>query len=147
MSAAAVFAPIASLTRSFAPRSTRTSRSSTLTRATMGAGNSKVPAGMKLTYFDLPALGEPVRLLLELSGSAWEDERITFPEWGALKASTKWGQVPVLKTPDGEEMTQTKALVRYLGAKVPVGGKYRSILPSAIDYSFEFRRVWNTCMA
>ena len=77
---------------------------------------------MKLSYFPIPALGEPIRLILELSGAEWEDNRMAFADWGEFKPKTKWGQMPVLHTADGVEMTQTKPLVRYLGAKVSVGG-------------------------
>ena len=36
-------------------------------------------------------------------------------------AGTKWGQIPSMMV-DGEELTQTRAIVRYLGAKVSVAG-------------------------
>lgn len=75
-----------------------------------------------MSYFPIPALGEPVRILLELSGEEWTDNRMAFSEWGEMKPKTKWGQVPVLHTADGAEMTQTKPLVRFLGAKLSVGG-------------------------
>lgn len=72
----------------------------------------------KLTYFGLPALAEPIRLLLVLGGMEWEDEIMTFDTWGEFKKTTKWGQLPVLVTPEGKKMSQSKAMLRYLGKKV-----------------------------
>merc|ERR1712244_104258 len=48
---------------------------------------------IKLTYFDLRAMGEPCRLLLAYGGLKYEDERIPPPwdptsTWGTLKPST-----------------------------------------------------------
>lgn len=76
---------------------------------------------MKLTYFDIPALGEPIRLLLELGGFDWEDCRVQFKDWAAMKPRTKWGQMPILEM-DGLEMTQTKAIVRFLAPMISIEG-------------------------
>eukprot|EP00440_Ansanella_granifera_P040228 gb/GFBE01043634.1/.p2 GENE.gb/GFBE01043634.1/~~gb/GFBE01043634.1/.p2 ORF type:complete len:227 (-),score=69.34 gb/GFBE01043634.1/:115-795(-) len=72
----------------------------------------------KLQYFGIPALAEPIRILLHLGKFDWTDDRIDFKEWPNIKPTTKWGQVPLLITPDGKELTQTKAIVRYLAAQV-----------------------------
>lgn len=40
-----------------------------------------------ITYFDVPGLGEPVRLALVMSGEEWEDKRLTYEEIVALKPS------------------------------------------------------------
>lgn len=44
-------------------------------------------------------------------------------EWGALKPTTKWGQMPVLRLADGSEMTQSKPMARFLAktSKTPEG--------------------------
>lgn len=75
-----------------------------------------------LKYFDIPALGEPIRLLLALGGFEFTDERIPHDAWPAIKPTTKWGQMPVLMTPDGVEMTQVQAIVHFLAKQVSVGG-------------------------
>lgn len=88
-----------------------------------------------LKYFDIPALGEPIRLLLVLGGFNWEDERVDFEEWPALKGQTKWGQLPVLITADGFELTQTKAICRFLATKVVVEGSI--LYPRDASIAFE----------
>ncbi|KAK3256507.1 hypothetical protein CYMTET_34365 [Cymbomonas tetramitiformis] len=75
-----------------------------------------------LKYFGIPALGEPIRLVLHLGGLDWKDERMQFADWGPIKPTTKWGQCPLLTTPDGKEMTQSKAILRYLSKIVEVEG-------------------------
>lgn len=39
----------------------------------------------RITYFDIPALGEPARWLFTYGGIYFEDHRLTFEEWPALK--------------------------------------------------------------
>ncbi|CAM9191246.1 unnamed protein product [Scytosiphon promiscuus] len=75
---------------------------------------------MKLTYFDLPGLGEPVRLALAQSGVEWEDNIINFDDWLALKPATPLGQLPVLEV-DGVLIPQSLAQLRYVGK---IGGLY-----------------------
>ena len=41
----------------------------------------------KLTYFDVKALGEPIRLLLHYMGKEFEDYRLSRDEWPRLKSS------------------------------------------------------------
>lgn len=71
-----------------------------------------------LNYFPVPGPGEPVRAMLALGGYDWKDEIITGKEWSVLKPKTKWGQMPVLKAADGRELTQAKAICRFLAKEV-----------------------------
>lgn len=71
-----------------------------------------------LQYFGIPALAEPIRVLLHLGKYDWTDTKLEFNEWASVKPTTKWGSVPCLRTPDGQELTQSKSIVRYLGAQV-----------------------------
>ena len=82
---------------------------------------------VKLTYFNLRARGEPCRLLLAYGGIKYEDERIAPPweegsTWGALKDSTPFGQLPVLKW-DGVELAQSVACARFIAREVGLAGK------------------------
>jgi hypothetical protein len=54
-------------------------------------GKKNCFAGRKLTvtYFDIPALGEPIRILCVLGGLDWEDKKVSFADWGKLKPTTR----------------------------------------------------------
>jgi glutathione S-transferase len=69
---------------------------------------------LQLTYFDSPGRAEPVRIALRMAGVPFEDHRLKFPEFAALKAAggLPLGSVPVL-TVDGQKITQTAAMLRY----------------------------------
>lgn len=71
-----------------------------------------------LHYFDLYGRGEIIRVLLIHHKVDFEDHRISFQDWPALKASglAEFGQLPVLEI-DGVKLVQTKAILHYLGDK------------------------------
>jgi len=75
---------------------------------------------ISLTYFKIPALGEPLRILLHLGGFDWSDEYPT--DWAKQKPLTKWGQLPIMQIDGEEQMAQTKALFRFLAKQVVVEG-------------------------
>ena len=72
---------------------------------------------LKLHYFPLYGRGEPIRMLLDHAGVKFEENKISFADWPALKASGKFefGQLPCLEWKDGTQMTQTYAILRALG--------------------------------
>lgn len=41
----------------------------------------------KLTYFNFPALGEPLRLILSYGRVEFEDDRIEWSQWPKIKES------------------------------------------------------------
>ena len=51
----------------------------------------------KLTYFDLRARGEPIRLLFAVAGQEFTDDRIQFERWPEVKPSVPFGQLPLLE--------------------------------------------------
>nr|XP_031842331.1 glutathione S-transferase-like isoform X1 [Nomia melanderi] len=67
----------------------------------------------KVTYFNFTGLGEPIRFLLAQAGIPFEDNRIAFEEWPALKPKTPTGVLPILEV-DGKPYTQSKAIIRLL---------------------------------
>jgi len=82
---------------------------------------------MKLTYFQARARAEPARLMLELTGTAYEYEAIPAESWisGEAKARigecTPFGQLPVLQ--DGPTvLCQSQAIWRYLARKLSLYG-------------------------
>lgn len=72
-------------------------------------------AKIKLTYFDIDGgRAEPVRLALALGGIAFEDHRIAFAEFEAVRAGTPLSALPVVEI-DGVVYTQANAMCRYFG--------------------------------
>ena len=68
----------------------------------------KRTARVKLTYFNIGGLGEPIRYVLALSGVPFEDYRFASrDEFVALKPSLRFGQVPFLEL-NGEELFQAR---------------------------------------
>lgn len=69
----------------------------------------------KLTYFDIDGgRAEPIRIAFHAAGIAFEDNRISFAEFGAMRSTTRFNSVPVLEI-DGAQVTQSNALSRYIG--------------------------------
>ncbi len=69
----------------------------------------------KLTYFDFDGgRAEPIRIAFHAAGIDFDDNRISFPEFGEMRQSTRFNSVPVLEI-DGAEVTQSNALSRYVG--------------------------------
>lgn len=78
-----------------------------------------MPPAIKLTYFGIAGRGEPVRLCFALGEIAFEDNRITFADWGTLKPTTPYGQLPVLTIDGGSMISQSEAMMRYAGRLAP----------------------------
>lgn len=69
----------------------------------------------KLTYFDIDGgRAEPIRIAFHSAGIAFEDNRISFTEFGEMRSTTPFNSVPVLEI-DGAQVTQSNALSRYIG--------------------------------
>lgn len=81
---------------------------------------------LRLTYFDSPGRAEPLRVALSIAKIPFEDRRLKFPEFVALKQQGAFplGSVPVLEV-DGRPIVQTAAMLRYV-AHLAGGGLYPS---------------------
>lgn len=75
-------------------------------------------SGITLHYFDVHARAEPLRLIFAYAGVEYTDHKISFEEWGTLKASNfaEFGQLPCLDI-DGERLVQSQSMVRYVAQK------------------------------
>ncbi len=69
----------------------------------------------KLTYFDFDGgRAEPIRIAFHAAGIEFEDNRLSFPEFGEMRQGMRFNSVPVLEI-DGAAVTQSNALSRYVG--------------------------------
>merc|ERR1712088_882150 len=66
-------------------------------------------------YFDVEGKAEAVRLALAVGGVSFNDHRLKREDWPAFKATLPYSQqMPVMKIDDGEFMTQSGAMLRYV---------------------------------
>ena len=76
----------------------------------------------KLSYFDIPGLGEPIRLALAYLEVPFDDHRFANRgEFLALKPTLKFGQVPCLQV-DGAELFQSAAILRFVATRYDASG-------------------------
>ncbi|NND89338.1 MAG: glutathione S-transferase [Granulosicoccus sp.] len=69
----------------------------------------------KLTYFDVDGgRGEPIRIAFHAAGIAFEDNRLSFADFGNQRVNFRFNAVPVLEI-DGAAFTQSNAISRYVG--------------------------------
>jgi glutathione S-transferase len=66
-----------------------------------------------IIYFDIRARAEPIRLVLEEMGIAYEDHQVTDEEWSALRPTTPFGWLPAYREGD-LEIWQSHAIYRHL---------------------------------
>jgi glutathione S-transferase len=108
------------------------------------------PPKLKITYFDIEGVVEPVRIALALSGIEYEDHRIGFPEWAAIKPTTPYGTLPLMYVGGDDEKprTQSGAMLRYVATLNP------KLYPSDRTYEIEeamgivgdLTRAWSPCL-
>jgi glutathione S-transferase len=77
---------------------------------------------IKLTYFNIQGVAEKVRLALVLAGIPFEDVRVSNAEWGAMKLSTPYGQLPLMEIDGGKLIAQSEAMLRYVGSLATAKG-------------------------
>lgn len=94
---------------------------------------------IRLTYFDSPGRAEPLRVALSLANIPFEDRRLKFPEFMALKQQGAFplGSLPVLEV-DGRAIVQTAAMLRYVahlagGGLYPADAREALIVDSIVD--------------
>lgn len=71
----------------------------------------------KLTYFPFYGRGGPIRLVLRLANIPFEDNKVSFAEYPALKASGSlpFDSMPVLEIDGTRQLAQSNALMMYTG--------------------------------
>ena len=89
---------------------------------------------LKLLYFDITGKGEPIRWLLTYLGIPFEDHRFSSrDEFLKLKndGTLQFGQVPALVVDSNTVLTQSAAILRYIGQLGPLSP--RKVDPYPLD--------------
>jgi glutathione S-transferase len=76
----------------------------------------------KLYYFNVRGRAETTRMIFHLSGTPFEDKRLTGEDWTKFKPSTPFGQLPILEV-DGKTISQSRAIERFVARRVGLYGK------------------------
>ncbi|XP_060071043.1 glutathione S-transferase 1-like [Ylistrum balloti] len=71
----------------------------------------------KVTYFNGRGRAESTRIVLTEAGVPFEDIRINKEKWDAMKESTPTHTLPILETDEGIVLSQSSAILRYLGRR------------------------------
>jgi len=109
------------------------------------------PPAFKLTYFNIEAAAEKVRLAFVLYGIDFVDDRIQFGEWADLKPKTKYGQLPLLSIDGAEPVAQSLAMLRYVG-RLGDGSLYPQCkckmleVEEAMGLTEDMERAWRPCL-
>jgi len=95
-----------------------------------------------LTYFNIEAAAEKVRLALVMTGTEFEDKRLNFEEWTSLKPNTPFGQLPIMSVveDDGTEkaFAQSVAMMRYVARRFDATG---TLYPTDADAMLEMEEI------
>ncbi|KAJ8022758.1 putative glutathione S-transferase 5 [Holothuria leucospilota] len=75
----------------------------------------------KLIYFNGKGRAETARFMFAVAGQKYEDYRIPSDKWPEVKKTLLFGQVPALEV-DGEQLTQSCAINRFLARKLNLYG-------------------------
>jgi glutathione S-transferase len=73
---------------------------------------------MKLYYFPIHGRAEAIRMLLMHAKQEFEDVAVSQQEFGKMKTDSsllEFGLLPMLELPNGQRLSQTKAILRTLG--------------------------------
>nr|WLK66392.1 glutathione S-transferase [Eocanthecona furcellata] len=76
---------------------------------------------VKVTYFAMTGLGEPIRLMLAVTKTEFEDIRLNKEQWRKLKPTLKSPHLPMLEM-DGRTLFQSLSISRYLARKHGLSG-------------------------
>lgn len=107
---------------------------------------------LKLEYFAIEGVAEPVRIALSVADVPFEDVGIPFGDWSAKKPTTKYGVLPEMTLPDGSIVTESMAMLRLAGEADPEGKLFPGDLAARLKVEQvlglvgDFKRAWTPCM-
>jgi glutathione S-transferase len=78
----------------------------------------------KLTYFNGRGRAEVIRFIFAAAGQPYQDNRVEFANWPALKPSTPFGKLPVLEIINSKtiKISQSMTIARYLAREFKLAG-------------------------
>lgn len=101
---------------------------------------------IKLTYFNIEVVAEKARLALVMTDTPFEDNRIAREKWAELKATTPFGQIPILEITEDDGTTKTfaqsGAMLRYVARRFD---KTNTLLPVDADQMMDVEEM--ACLA
>jgi glutathione S-transferase len=108
-------------------------------------------SSVKLEYFNIVGVAEKVRLALFISGTPFEDVRLDQAQWTERKKSAKFGQLPILTLPSGEEICQSDAMLRWAGSQgdsalYPPNAERRLKIDEMLGLCGDMDRAWRPCV-
>lgn len=89
-----------------------------------GVGEFADAEPVELRYFAIRALGQLQQLILEVAGYPYHYTVTTSPYFREhVKSTLAFGRLPFLRTPDGTQLVQSKAIVRYAAKLCGLAGR------------------------
>jgi len=106
---------------------------------------------IKLVYFDIEGVAEPVRLVLVLGNIPFEDYRVKFSDWPQLKSTLPYEQMPAMYVNDEDvPKTQSGAMLRWAARLNPEKHLYPADklyeIEEAIGLLGDLTRAWSPCL-
>ena len=108
------------------------------------------PAPVKLEYFPIGGVAEPIRVALSIAEIPFDDVRIPPDQWAAKKPTTKHGVMPEMTLPDGTVVTDSMAMLRLVGESDADDKLYplsdvtkRLQIEQALGLVGDLTRAWN----
>ena len=123
---------------------TRVLHLATATAPRLVAASVVTPTNLAIKYFDIQGPAEPSRLALAIGGVPFDDIRVTFDEFKAMKSSLPSGQLPLLEA-DGEILTQSMASARADGRGDARAHSHLNVRPHSHPLPVRMCAVANYC--
>lgn len=100
-----------------------------------------------ITYFGIQGAAEKVRLAFVLNGVDFDDNRVGFADWPALKPTTPFGQLPIMDLGNGKVIAQSDAMLRYVAGKLmPTDPMSALEVNHMLGLIADFDRDWLPCL-
>jgi len=84
--------------------------------------SSATAVNITLTYFNAKGRAEVSRLILAYAGAQYNDDRISYEEFGTLQSKLRYKQLPKLLY-DGEILYQSLTIARFLADEFGLSGR------------------------